>query len=160
MNVVHKILNWKVTLISSLLLLILLVVLDFYGVYTNSFYIFKLDNYIFPLLSSVHLVYLYVVWFKIREYELPDPKMRNIEFVLYLILIVYCYKIYDSYQILVSVSDFDEHVIPVTFLPMAIITVVLSTLLPLITVYTFWLRRKIIGVYNFENYNDNLNIWQ
>ncbi len=160
MNVITKIFNWKVTLLSSAIILILLVVLDFYGVYTNSFYILKPDNYIFPLLSTVHFVYLYVVWFKIREYELPDPKMRNIEFTLYAILLVYFYKIYDSYQILISVSDYDEHVIPATFQPMAILTLVLYGLLPLLTFYTFWLRRKYIGAYNFENYNDNLNIWQ
>ncbi|MEO2052379.1 MAG: hypothetical protein ABGX00_11500 [Allomuricauda sp.] len=160
MNAITKIFNWKVTLLSSAIILILLVVLDFYGVYTNSFYILKPDNYIFPLLSTVHFVYLYVVWFKIREYELPDPKMRNIEFTLYAILLVYFYKIYDSYQILVSVSDYDEHVIPATFKPIAILTLVLYCLLPLLTFYTFWLRRKYVGVYNFENYNDNLNIWQ
>lgn len=160
MNAFTKIFNWKVTLLSSAIILILLVVLDFYGVYTDSFYILKPDNYIFPLLSTVHFVYLYVVWFKIREYELPDPKMRNIEFTLYAILLVYFYKIYDSYQILISVSDYDEHVIPATFQPMAILTLVLYGLLPLLTFYTFWLRRKYIGAYNFENYNDNLNIWQ
>lgn len=160
MNLLAKIFNWKATIITSAIVLILLIVLSFYGVYTNTFHILKPGNYIFPLLSTVHFIYLYVVWFKIREEELPDPKMRNIEFALYAILILYFYKIYASVQVLITVSEYNEHVIPTTFEPMAIATLVLYCGLTLLTFITFWLRRKLVGIYNFENYNDNLNIYQ
>lgn len=160
MNLLAKIFNWKATIITSAIVLILLIVLSFYGVYTNTFHILKPDNYIFPILSTVHFIYLYVVWFKIREDELPDPKMRNIEFALYAILILYFYKIYASVQVLITVSEYNEHVIPTTFEPVAIATLVLYCGLTLLTFITFWLRRKLVGIYNFENYNDNLNIYQ
>ncbi|KAB5491706.1 MULTISPECIES: hypothetical protein [Flagellimonas] len=160
MNTISKIITWKRNILTSLAVLLVLIVLDFYGVYTNKFYFLKADNYIFPVLASVHLLYLYVVWFKISEGELPDPKMRNIEYVLYVIMIVYVFKIYDSAQILGSVKHYEEHVIPMTFKPVATLTLVLYSILPILTIYTFWLRKRYVGVYNFENYNDNLNIWQ
>lgn len=160
MTTLARIFNWKTAIWATSSVLLALIVLSFYGIYTNKFYFLKLDNYILPILSTVHFLYLYVIWFKITEDELPDPKMRNIEYALYAIMIVYVFKIYDSVQVLNSISQFGEHVIPVTFKPVGIITLVLYSILPILTVYTFWLRKKYIGIYNFENYNDNLNIWQ
>ncbi len=160
MNVLVKIITWKRNILASIVVLLALIVLSFYGVYTNQFYLLKPDNYIFPLLTSVHFLYLYVIWFKITEDELPDPKMRNIEYVLYAIIIVYVFKIYDSTMVLNSVNVYGEHVIPATFKPMATLSLVLYSILPILTLYTFWLRKRYIGTYNFENYNDNLNIWQ
>src|SRR5690606_10667872 len=124
------------------------------------FYFLKPDNYIFPVLSMVHFLYIYVFWSKITENGLPSPKMRNIEYALYPIMIVYFFKVYDSLQILGSVSQLGEQMVPATFKPMATITLILYSMLFLVTLYTFRLRKKYIGNYNFENYNDNLNIWQ
>ena len=160
MNTLSKIITWKRNILASIVVLLTLSVLSFYGIYTNQFYFLKPDNYIFPILSVVHLLYLYVVWFKITEDELPDPKMRNIEYVLYVVMIIYLFKIYDSAMALYSIGGFNEHVIPATFKPMATLTLVLYSILPILTLYTFWLRKRYIGIYNFENYNDNLNIWQ
>lgn len=160
MNTISKIITWKRNILASMAVLLVLIVLNFYGVYTNKFYFLKPDNYIFPILSMVHFLYLYVVWFKISEEELPDPKMRNIEYVLYAIMIVYVFKIYDSIMVLNSVAEYGEHVIPATFKPVATVTLVLYSILPILTIYTFWLRKRYVGIYNFENYNDNLNIWQ
>lgn len=160
MNTISKIITWKRNLIASLIVLVTLMILDFYGVYTNQFYFFKADNYIFSVLALVHLLYLYVVWFKIREDELPDPKMRNVEYILYAILFVYGFKIYQNIQIISSVQLYQDQVIPSTFKTMATLKLVLHSILPIMAVYTFWLRKKMIGVYNFDNYNNNLNIWQ
>ncbi len=108
----------------------------------------------------MHFLYLYVIWFKITEDELPDPKMRNLEYALYAIMIVYLFKIYDSALVLSSISEYQEHIMPVTFMPVGTITLVLYCLLTLFTLMSFWHRKQFIGKYNFENYNDNLNIWQ
>ncbi|TAI48759.1 hypothetical protein [Flagellimonas allohymeniacidonis] len=160
MNLIASILNWKRCNIATLLVLTILVVLNFYGVYTNKFYFTKPDNYIFPLLSLVHFLYLYVIWFKITEDELPDPKMRNLEYALYAVMVVYLFKIYDSAMIIGSISDYQEHVIPSTFLPIGVLILVLYCLLFLLSLLSFWHRKRHIGVYNFENFNDNLNMWQ
>jgi len=160
MNTLSKIITWKRNILASVAVLLTLIILSFYGAYTNQFYFLKVDNYIFPILTSIHFLYLYVVWFKITEDELPDPKMRNIEYVLYAIMIVYVFKIYDSITVLNSLELYGTHIIPATFEPIAILSVVLHSILPVLTLYTFWLRKRYVGVYNFENYNDNLNIWQ
>lgn len=160
MNLLSNILTWKRNSIIILVILVALITLNFYGIYTNRFYFLKPDNYILPILSIIHFVYLYVVWFKITEKELPDPKMRNLEYALYVLMIVYLFKIYDSATVLASSSDYWEHVIPPTFMPIAILTLAMYILLPLLTLMLFWQRKQHIGVYNFENYNDNLNIWQ
>lgn len=143
-----------------MVILVVLMGLSFYGIYTNKFYFLKPDNYIIPILGVVHLLYLYVVRFKVTEDELPDPKMRGLEYVLYGLVVVYLFKIYDSVLVLGSVAQFGEHVIPPTFRPMGILIVLLYSLLTLLTLYLFWLRKKYVGAYNFENYNSNLNIWQ
>ncbi len=160
MKTLSKIITWKRNILASVVVLSTLVVLSFYGVYTNQFYFLKPDNYIIPVLTSVHFLYLYVVWFKISEDELPDPKMRNIEYILYAIMIVYAFKIYDSAIVLNSINVYSEHVIPASFKPMATLSLVLYSILPILTLYTFWLRKRYVGIFNFENYNDNLNIWQ
>ncbi len=145
---------------TSIVVLVALMGLSFYGIYTNKFYFLKPDNYIIPILGVVHLLYLYVVRFKISEDELPDPKMRNLEYVVYGLVAVYVFKIYDSAMTLGSVAEFGEHVIPPTFRPMGILILVLYSLLTLSTLHIFWLRKKYVGAYKFENYNSNLNIWQ
>jgi|SRR5690606_5843090 len=160
MDTLAKTFNWKKNLWTSAVLLILLTGMNFYGIYTNKFYFLEPDNYIIPALSVVHFLYLYVVWFKITEDELPDPKMRNLEYGLYALVAVYIFKIYDSARILGSVSQFGDHVIPPTFKPVGIVTLVSYSLLVLLTIYSFWLRKKHVGAYNFENFNRKLNIWQ
>ncbi|WP_396589946.1 hypothetical protein [Allomuricauda sp. R78024] len=160
MNLISNLLTWKRNSIIILIILLALIILNFYGLYTSRFYFLKPDNYIFPLLSSAHFLYLYVIWFKITEGELPDPKMRNLEYALYAIMIVYFFKIYDSALVLSSTSEYQEHIMPTTFVPIGTITLVLYCLLPLLTLMSFWHRKQHIGQYNFENYNDNLNIWQ
>ncbi|MGX1930291.1 hypothetical protein [Flagellimonas sp. 2504JD4-2] len=156
----RKIFNWKVVNVITLFILSVLIVLNFYGIYTDRFYFLKADNYIFPVLAAIHTLYLYVIWFKIKEGELPDPKMRNLEYAIYVILIVYAFKIYDSVTVVNSFSEFQEHILPGAFRPISILTLVLYSFLPALTFLSFWHRKRLVGVYNFENYNDNLNVWQ
>nr|WP_299344775.1 hypothetical protein [Allomuricauda sp.] len=160
MSLIANILSWKRCILFTLLILLALIVFNFYGLYTAKFYLTKPDNYIFPLLSLVHFLYLYVIWFKITEGELPDPKMRNLEYALYAVMIVYLFKIYDSSLILQSVTDYQEHIVPTTFFPIGTLILTLYSLLFLLTLLSFWHRKRRVGVYNFENFNDNLNMWQ
>ncbi|WP_136468683.1 hypothetical protein [Flagellimonas onchidii] len=160
MGMLFKIFNWKRVNIITFAILLVLIVLNFYGVYTNRFYFLKPYNYIIPVLAVIHALYLYVIWFKIKENELPDPKMRNLEYIVYVILLVYLFKIYDSVNVVNSYSQFQEHVLPSSFRFISILNLVLYCSMPLLTLLSFWYRKKLIGEYNFENYNNNLNIWQ
>ena len=75
MNLIKKLIHWRVNLILIFVILLLLSVSNFYGLFTNKFYFLKPDNYVFPLLSIIHFVYLHAIWFKITEKEMPDRKM-------------------------------------------------------------------------------------
>lgn len=160
MNSIKGILTWKRTLIVSVAVLFLLNIFSFYGLYTNKFYFFKIDNYIFPLLSIIHLVFLYVLWFKISENELSDPPMRTLEYVLYLISLVYLYKLVETIIILFSYSDFENHLIPSTFLPLGFVILLLYTVLLLVTFLAVVYRKEIVGTYLFDDMNQHVDHWK
>lgn len=143
----------------SALVLALLVILNFYGLYTNKFYLFKPDNYIFPLLTIVHFIYIYALWFKISERDIPDAAMRNLEYALYVIALVYIFKLIDTVYILLSYSDYSNHIIPGTFLPMGLMILSLQLILLGLTLLSFRYRKTMVGEYNFDNINENIDPW-
>ena len=144
----------------SPLLLLAVIVFNFYGLYSDKFYFLKFDNYIFPILTIVHFLYLYVIWYKIKERELPDPQMRNVEFAMYVILVVYIFKFIDNSLVVLSYLDYKDYIIPETFLPMGILIIMLQLLLIGITLFTFLKRKEVIGRYRFDNFNENADSWQ
>lgn len=156
---IKGIFTWKRTLLISLISILLLNVLSFYGLYTNKFYFFKVDNYIFPILSLGHLVFLYVMWFKIKEGELSDVPMRNLEYGLYFVSLVYLFKILETLFVLMSYSEFENHLIPQTFLPIGILMLVLYMLLFGLTFLTFSYRKEIVGTYAFDDMNQHVDNW-
>lgn len=155
-----KILPYKIAIIISLMVLIALDILNFYGVYTNQFYFSKPDNYIFPILSLVHLVYLYFLWYGIGKTAPHSSKLRNTEFALYVIMIVYIFKIYDSVQALILFPEFVERIVPETFKPVAVLTLTLYCLLTILTITLFRYRKQYVGPYNVESYNEQFDIWK
>ncbi|EAR01278.1 hypothetical protein [Maribacter sp. HTCC2170] len=160
MKLILRIISWKSGLLLSVVVLLLLIVFSFYGLYTNKFYFFKFDNYIFPLLTFLHFTYLYAIWFKIREQEGPDPQMRNLEFALYIIFFIYIYKFIDTLFILLSYTDFESQVIPATFIPFGIVILFLYFMLLALTLIMFKHRKAIIGTYRFDNVNDQIDTWE
>ncbi len=152
MKIIASNLSWKVLLRLSVIILVALLFLNFYNLYTNKFYFFKIDNYIFPILTIAHFVYLYVISFKIREDEHPDPTMRNLEYSLYAIFLVYSYKLSSIIGILSSKADFINYEIPTTFTPVGIVMIALFVFLLILTVLTFIYRKEKIGAYVFEEY--------
>ena len=154
-----KILTWQRGLAISIFTLTLLIVFSFYGLYTNKFYFFKFKNYIFPLAALVHFAYLYVLWFKIKEDEIADPQMRNLEYALYAIVLFYIYKLVNTLLIVTGTSEFTNHAIPGTFKPMGIFMLVLYTLLIILTVLTIKYRKDHIGSYDFDD-KDQIDKWE
>ncbi|WP_299799522.1 hypothetical protein [uncultured Maribacter sp.] len=159
MNSIKGLLTWKRTLIVSIVVLFLLNIFSFYGLYTNKFYFFKVENYIFPILSIIHLVFLYVLWFKISENELSDPPMRTLEYVLYAISLVYIYKMVETIIVLSSYSDFENHLIPSTFLPLGYVMIALYAMLLLVTLLAVVYRKEMVGTYIFDDMNQHVDHW-
>ncbi len=149
----------KVNLFFSVILLITLIFLNFYGLYSNQFHFNKPGSFIFPLVTLVHFVYIYVLWFKISEGEYPDVVMKSIEYIMYGVLLVYFYEIVETSLLLSSQNKFSDHVIPSTFLPMGILIISLQSLLVLFTVWSFLIRKKIVGKYDVDYLNDHLRSW-
>ena len=145
MDSILRILPWKRILTMTVSVLVLLIVFNFYGLYTNKFYFFKIDNYIFPILTLVHFGFLYVLWFKIKEEEVTDPKMRNLEYALYAICAVYVFKFFDTLLILFSYGQYENHVIPGTFIPVGLLILLLYVLLIGLTLLAFNIERTRSG---------------
>ena len=108
----------------------------------------------------MHFVFLYVLWFKIKEDELSDPPMRTLEYILYIISLVYVYKLVETITILLSYNDFDNHLIPSTFLPLGYFILILYSLLLLVTYLAIDYRKKIVGTYLFDDMNQHVDHWK
>lgn len=152
--------SWQRCLALSIGVLLVLIVVNFYGLFTNKFYFYKIDNYIFPLLAIVHFSYLQAMQLKINNKFFSDPQLRNLEYALYAILLVYIFKATDTAYILLSYEEFETHLIPETFIPMGIGILSFQLLLILLTVISFRHRRQRVGKYNFDHINDKLDSWQ
>ena len=156
----NRISFWKTCYYATVALLPILIVLNFYGLYSNQFYFLKIDNYIFPLVSVLHFVFLNVMQFKIREQEYPDPVMRNVEYGMYAALMIYLFQCADTLYILMSYDDYRAYLIPDTFLPMGVTIFLLQGVLVVLTLLSFLQRKTLIGSYDFEQIDKNMNSWQ
>ncbi len=159
MKLILRIFSWKTTLVLSIITLVLLNIFSFYGLYTNKFYLFKIDNYIFPFLTIAHFIFLYAIWFKIREGEIADQQMRNLEFAVYVIFLIYVFKFFDTLLVLLSYNDFESIVIPTTFIPIGVFIVFLYVLLLLLTLITFQHRKELVGSYRLDEINNHIDSW-
>lgn len=159
MRFILKIFTLKRTLILSAVVLGLLNIFSFYGPYTSKFYFFKPENYILPILSVGHFIFLYVLRFKVKEEEMTDPQMRNLEYVLYAIFLVYVYKAVESIYVLSTYSDYGNHVLPGTFLPIGILITVLSFLIIGLSLLLFKYRKDRVGTYKFDDMN-HIDSWE
>ncbi len=160
MNYLWRPSTWKMCLILTIGVLLTLIISNFYGLYTDKFYFFKVDNYIFPLLTIVHFSYLQAMYLKVNNKDLGDNQLRNLEYALYAILLVYIFKATDTAYILLSYWEFDTNFIPETFIPFGITILTIQLILILLTVMSFRYRRQLIGRYNFDQINDKLDSWQ
>tara|TARA_R110000744_G_scaffold17276_3_gene46966 strand:- start:2227 stop:2709 length:483 start_codon:yes stop_codon:yes gene_type:complete len=150
----------KIIIALTIVSMLSLIILGFYSMYGNTFIFNRFESYIFPFLTLIHFLYLYVLWFKITEMEYPDMIMKNIEYVMYAILLVYGYNIYETFLIFGSQNEFQDHVIPSSFVPMGILIIALQTLLVLLTVWSFVIRKRIVGKYDFDYLNNHIDAWE
>ena len=153
-------LSWKVCRTLSLAVLPVLIVLNFYGLYSNKFYWLKVDNFIFPLVTILHYIYLSSLHFRIREAELADPQLRNLEFGMYGVLLIYGFKWMDTLYVLMSYNDYDHQILPDTFLPVGMTLLGLQGWLVALTFAAFYFRKSLVGSYNFDQVNENFDSWR
>ncbi|QXP53322.1 hypothetical protein H0I25_09935 [Cellulophaga sp. HaHa_2_95] len=145
----------RVLVLLSTLLLLILDVFSFYGIYTNKFYFLKFDNYIFPILSIVHFTYLYFILVKLITKKAADPQLRNVEYVLYFIFSIYVFKFFESIYRLSTINNFEEIELHENFLPMGLLIMALNFSLLTLTLLAFQYRKIIIGSFKFEELDTN-----
>lgn len=152
--------SWKRTIHLSVVVLAVLIIFDFYGLYTNNFYFIKPENYLFPVITLIHFTFLYVLNFKISEDELTDPLMRNIEYMLYGSFLIYVFKTSESLYTLTTYGEFLNYVLPATFLPLGIIIFGLHILLLVLTILAVHYRKEMVGEYKFDDMNQHVDTWE
>lgn len=160
MKFILKGISWKRTIHFSIAILVLLILSDFYGLYTNSFYLLKVDNYVFPVTTLVHFTFLYVLNFKIEENEMTDPLMRNVEYLLYGACLIYVFKTWEIVYTVITYDDFSNYLLPITFLPLGIFILVLHFLLLVLTALAIFYRKEMVGAYKFDDMNQHIDSWE
>ncbi len=159
MNLIHRLFPWKRTLLLSLCIIPLVIIFGFYGFYTNKIYLFKLKNYVLPIFSIIHAIYLYVLWFKIKEDEVSDIQMRNIEYAFYIVIAIYLYKLIDITTIVFSYGEYTSYNISSAFIPLGILAMLLQILLIGLSILAIHYRKQKVGGYNFEELNNKIDTW-
>lgn len=159
MNYMWRTTSWKGCLALSVGILLMLIVMNFYGLYTDRFYFLKVDNYIFPLLTIVHFSFLQALQMRISSNYVGDLQLRNLEYAMYAILLVYIFKVLDTSYILLSYTEYEARVFPENFMPYGISILTLQIGLVGLTILSFGFRRNLIGRYNFDHINDKLDSW-
>jgi len=153
--------SWIYSINASIVLLLILIFANFYGTLTDRFYFNKIENYLFPVLTVVHFIYMYAIKYKIRENEYPDVQMRNLEYFLYVVVGYYIYKVFILAEVLFAYSmSIEDIILPITFLPVTIFTIVGYLSLSLLTFHLMYTRKKEIGSYQIDYFSEeNLDTW-
>ena len=160
MNSISNIISWRATIYISVTVLALLIVFDFYGLYTGAFYFLKGDNYIFPFTTLVHFIFLYVLKFKIEEDEMTDPPMRTIEYMLYAAFIIYLFKTAEIIHTIATYEEFSNYVLPSSFLPLGGLILALHLLLLVLTLLAVHYRKRLVGEYNLDTMSQHIDSWE
>ncbi len=151
---------WNVCRNLSLAILPVLIVFNFYGLYSNTFYLLKVDNYIFPLLTILHFAYLHILHLKVREDDFVDHQLRNLEYGMYGMVFIYAFKWMDTLYVLMSYNDYDQQILPETFLPAGLTLFCLQGMLIALTFAAFYYRKTLVGAYNFDRVHENIDSWR
>lgn len=86
--------------------------------------------------------------------------MRNIEYAMYALVLIYVFKCFDTLYILLSFEQYQSYLIPETFIPMGLLILSMQLLLTGLTVLSFYQRKSLVGPYEFEEIDKNMNSWQ
>lgn len=108
----------------------------------------------------MHFIYLYTLWKKTKVLETADVFLRNIEYMLYFIYMVYLFKFGESIFRIMAYNDFKDEIIPENFIPIGILLMALHFLILVVTPLTFLYRKNTIGEYNFDELHDDIQSWK
>lgn len=85
--------------------------------------------------------------------------MRNLEYLLYIIVFVYIFKSFDTIYIISSYAEYENSLFPSTFLPIGFLILFLYLTLIGLTLLLFRYRKELIGSYLFDDMNEHVDHW-
>lgn len=139
----------------------LIVISDFYSLFTDEFYVLKKENYLTLLVALPYWLYLVVVGLKIQQEENTDPAMRNLEFLVYFALAGGLWQVWTVYRDWSQYAELQQHyILPESFYPMGIAILSAFTLLYLFSMYTFNVRKRHIGPYRRDQWEESFEAWE
>lgn len=136
-------------------MLVVLVLFNFYGPFSNRFYFGKLDGYMFLLLVAFQALYLFRLLAKTKNEMNSDSQLRYLEYVVYGVLVVYGYKTIDTVLSLNLASEIQPDLLPETFFPLILLSLALYLLVIILSVLTFTFRKRLLGSFSQETIEDN-----
>jgi len=136
-------------------MLVVLVLFNFYGPFSNRFYFGKLDGYMFLLLVAFQALYLFRLLAKTKNEMNSDSQLRYLEYVVYGVLVVYGYKTIDTVLSLNLASEIQPDLLPETFFPLVLLSLALYLLVIILSVLTFTFRKRLLGSFSQETIEDN-----
>ncbi|MEL7270709.1 MAG: hypothetical protein AAGL34_14140 [Bacteroidota bacterium] len=140
---------------TLLTMLVVLVLFNFYGPFSNRFYFGKLDGYMFLLLVAFQALYLFRLLAKTKNEMNSDSQLRYLEYVVYGVLVVYGYKTIDTVLSLNLASEIQPDLLPETFFPLVLLSLALYLLVIILSVLTFTFRKRLLGSFSQETIEDN-----
>ena len=136
-------------------MLVVLVLFNFYGPFSNRFYFGKLDGYMFLLLVVFQAIYLFRLLAKAKNKMISHSQLRYLEYVVYGVLVVYGYKTIDTVLSLNLASEIQPDLLPETFFPLILLSLALYLLVIILSILTFTLRKRLLGSFGQETIEDN-----
>ncbi|MEM8764358.1 MAG: hypothetical protein AAGD88_11130 [Bacteroidota bacterium] len=140
---------------TLLTLLLVLVLFNFYGPFSNRFYFGKLDGYLFLLLVVFQALYLFRLLSKAKNEAVADSQLRYLEYVVYGVLVVYGYKTFDTVLSLNLASEIQHELLPTTFFPLVLLSLALYLMVIILSILTFTFRKRLLGSFSQESIEDN-----
>ena len=131
----------------------LVVGLNFYGLYTHKFYWLKPDNFILPLVSLIHLLYLREVQKRINQNRVADFPLQKLEFAMYGVSLIYAFELLETTYELLNVQTFNKTIIPETFWSEGLGILFVRFTYLVLTAFSFYIRKRILGTFNFDQIN-------
>lgn len=128
----------------------LVIIFNFYGLFTHKFYWLKPDNFILPAVILIHMGYQREIQKRISRNKGVDFFLQKFEFAMYGVVLIYGFELIETIYTMFLAKSYDSSIFPETFWSQAFMVLSIQMLFILFTVCSFYLRKLILGRYNFD----------
>ena len=149
----------KIVMGLSLVLLIAVGTLNFYGMFTDRFYFGQSDGWLFVMLAVVQITYMSFLWRRVESHEVPEWRVKLLEWVMYIVLGVYAFMMITTIIDLQATYELKNHIIADSFYSKSYWLIGLFSLLILVTLRLFFVRKRALGAYKSHSKSEDLDNW-